>query len=735
MDSRDFVRSADASRRLTAYYVCALSAVALLSIAGQILVQRQLGRQLSDAKVVNLAGRQRMLGQRACKCAALFSGELAGVDRLAYGEELRALLPTWRRTHVGLQQGDDELGLPGDNSPTVAEAYARLHPTFEAMYSAAERVLTSGDGAAARRATADVLVGEAAFLRGMDEIVSLYEWEGRQRVERLRSVERVLLGLTLGVLLLEGLLVFRPAARRIRESFDALRQTGEELLRAKIAAEAADRAKSQFLANVSHELRTPLHAVLGSAELLRHARTEADRESHLDAIDDSGRTLLMLLNDLLDLSKIEAGKTELHAVSFDLHELLRRTTAMFDAAARAKGIELRFAPSGDLPRFVTTDPLRLRQVLANLLNNALKYTDAGSVTLQALPTANDTASDRRTMRFAVVDTGIGIPAVEQHRIFESFTQLRSPNDASRGGVGLGLSIAAQLVGLMGGRLTVASEERCGSTFSFDLVCPADVAAERPQAESTTEARVPSLRILAAEDAPAIRRNLEAILVANGHAVHGVGDGREAVALFERQPFDLVLLDLRMPELDGIAAAAAMRAWETTYRRTRTPIVALTAAAPSTTESADGALAAFDECLVKPFTIEALLRLVGRYAPSCVESERLSSDPHRTPRPPAHLQGRYELLDELVRLFLNDAPQLLEEIETARDEDDRRRLYVAVHRLRGQLEMLEIHDAAAIALRCERACEEDVTDQIRETSSALKNVWPTMCRQVESLASI
>jgi signal transduction histidine kinase/DNA-binding NarL/FixJ family response regulator len=719
--------------RLTTYYVCALSAVALLSIAGQILVQTQLGRQRLDSKVVNLAGRQRMLGQRVGKCAVMLAADGSVGDAARYLEELRSTLPLWHRNHAAMQQGDAELGLPGDNSPTVTERFNALNSTFDEVYAAAERVIQaasqdSPNGVARREAiradVAEILRHESDFLLGMDAIVSQYETEAERRVARLQAMERVLLVLTLVVLLLEGLFVFRPAVARIKSSFAALQRAGDELRIAKEAAETASAAKSAFLANMSHELRTPLHAVLGAAELLRRPDSDLHRREYLDVVEESGRMLLCLLNDLLDLSKVEAGKMELRPTTFDLRAFAENTVAMFSSAARAKGLDLRLTIAEQAARLVTADSLRLRQVLANLLNNAIKFTDSGRIEVRI--TTTEPANDRRvTLRMEIVDTGIGIPAAEQRRIFEAFTQIRSSDDALRGGVGLGLDIASRLVTLMNGRLRVHSEPGRGSTFVVEIDCPSDeslAVAEAASREGTAPAQ--ALEILAAEDAPMIRRILEETLRAAGHSPYCTADGREAIELFERRRFDVVLLDLRMPEVDGIAAAAAIRESERRQSRPRTPIIALTAAAPS--EVADKSLSPdFDAHLLKPFTGPMLEQVVRRLTGEPLNAERFG-------RVLARLQGRRPLLAELVELFLADAPALLAEIEQAYALDDRRRLKTAVHRLRGQLEMFEVRDAAAIADRLERHCDAGERPQMKGELSNLLTAWPSVRSDVSNL---
>jgi len=744
-----------AARRLTRYYIAALSAVALLSLGGQLLVQTQLRGQLSDSKVVNLAGRQRMLSQRLCKCAALLTSDPATPDtsskaREAYLAELRDLLPLWRRTQQGLQYGDAELGLPGNDSSAAAEVFSRLEQPFSQMRAAAERLATSppAGGTEQRRDLAVILANEATFLAGMDEIVSHYEAESHERVARLLRLERILLAFTLGVLLLEGFLVFRPAARHIAATLLALERTGAELREAKEAAEAADRLKSRFLANMSHELRTPLHSVLGAAELLRNSNPDLARADYLDVVDDSSRMLLCLLNDVLDLSKIEADKIDLHPTPLVLREFTRRMISMFRAQAQEKQLELVERIEADVPAIVKVDPLRLRQVLANLLANGIKFTERGSVALRvsvAEPliagqmTAGGAGEPAR-IRFDVVDTGIGIAAADQVKIFESFTQLDLPAGTLNAGAGLGLAITSRLVSLMGGRLDVRSEPQRGSTFTFALPCTATqekpstaalrLAGDKAALDKSGDWR--PLKILAAEDSPVGRRLLEDLLLTAGHRVQCVVDGASAVAAFERESFDLVLLDLRMPGVGGIAAAAAMRAFEQQRRLDRTPIIALTAD-PLPANGAAPSSADFDDYVMKPFSGTALQRTIERHTGrTAAATESPSSSSGRAAAVLSRLQGRQALLNELVEIFLADAPQTLSGLQQAVAAGDLAALHTAAHRLRGQLETFEDRQASACALRLEEAARDGDQEAARRELAALEQAWPAALDELAQL---
>lgn len=730
------------ARRLTRRYIAALSAVALLSIVGQLLVQSQLRGQLNDSKVVNVAGRQRMLSQRLCKCAALVAGESAPSRQAAYLTELRELLPPWRRTQAGLQHGDAELGLPRNESVAAGEVFARLEPTLTAMSAAAERITQSPRDSQTDLAV--ILGNEAAYLAGMDEIVSRYEAESHERVARLLRLERTLLGLTLVVLLIEGLLVFRPAARRIAASIYALRRAGEELRVAKEAAEAANLLKSRFIANMSHELRTPLHTVLGAAELLRHSNPELAKAEYLDVVDDSSRMLLCLLNDVLDLSKIEADKVDLHPTPLVVRECVRRVISMFRAEAEAKQLELIERIDAEVPQIVKLDPLRLRQVLANLLGNAIKFTERGSVTLHV--SVDATSPQPAAIRFDVVDTGIGIAPDDQTKIFDSFTQLDPGGGVnivgtSAGGAGLGLAITSRLVALMGGKLEVRSAPNRGSTFTFALPCTA-ATTEQPSGSSSpalvvARAERRPRKILAAEDSPVGRKILEELLQVGGHRAQCVGDGVAAVAAFERESWDIVLLDLRMPNLDGAAAAAAMRDFERRRNLRRTPIIAVTAD-PLPATSGAATPGDFDDYVTKPFSGATLERTIARHVPTReAGSQRESPSPRdaaqsRTDAILARLQGRHALLNELIDLFLADAPQTFATLRQAAAVGDLAELHTAAHRLRGQLETFEDRLVAPVARRLEQSCSDGDLEAARRELAALEQAWPKLLAELPQL---
>ncbi|WP_299194056.1 ATP-binding protein [uncultured Erythrobacter sp.] len=349
-----------------------------------------------------------------------------------------------------------------------------------------------------------------------------------------------------------------------------------ELREARDEAKALARSKGTFLARMSHEIRTPMNGVLGFAELLHNSELNPQQKRHIDLIVESGKSLQTLLNDILDLSKIEAGKVEVTPGTVDLMHLLYRVTQMAEPAAREKGIGLVYDTSPDLPRHVVLDALRLRQVLGNLLANAVRFTDEGGISLSA-------SCVEGKLRFAVCDTGCGIASGMQDEIFDPFTQERSHATLTRGGTGLGLAISRQLAGLMGGTLTVRSEPGEGSVFTLTVPLVGCAAPEKgPKQDGPTPIRSGSkhnARILLAEDYDINRELITDMGTRLGHEIECAEDGIEAVTLIQHaraigRPFSLVLMDLQMPRLDGLEATQRLRKDGVTPEEL--PIIALTA---------------------------------------------------------------------------------------------------------------------------------------------------------------
>ncbi|MGB6091709.1 MAG: ATP-binding protein [Candidatus Binataceae bacterium] len=417
----------------------------------------------------------------------------------------------------------------------------------------------------------------------------------------------------------------------IMRDISALKQAEEQIVAASVAAQAATRAKSEFLAGMSHEIRTPMNAMLGMADLLWESRLAPEQREYVRIFRTTGNSMLKLIDDILDLSKVEAGRLTLESAEFDLRESIANTIDALEIRSREKGITLTCEIAPEVPALATGDALRLRQILFNIVGNAIKFTERGTVALRVTLVA---AADRaRAIRFAVTDTGIGIPPDRIQQIFEEFTQVDSSTTRKYGGTGLGLAIANRLVHLMGGSIEVESELGRGSTFHFAVPIvprlPATGTTGANGAEAPSPARSAAgatqwraLRILLAEDAEDNRALIRAYLAKTRHVIDTAEDGAIAVEKYRTGNYDVVLMDVQMPVMDGHSAARAIRDFERETGRPRTPIYALTAFA-FRDDAEKTRAAGCDGHLTKPIKKATLLALLEDHLRTLAE-QRLSA---------------------------------------------------------------------------------------------------------------
>lgn len=552
------------ARGLTIRYILALSIIAVMA-ASVLTVSLIAGRTASeDASLVNVSGRQRMLSQRIVMLTLEMQTGATSPERRSSDARLADSIDLFARSH-------SELVLAARMSDDILDIYRQPETDLDRMTvefaALAERIRTGDTSAGGIRRLAD---NAEAILPLLNDATNAFTHAAERRVHFMDRLELAAFSITLFILLLEGWFVFRPAVLSISRTLKQLETARNE-------AERASAAKSNFLAQMSHEIRTPLNGVIGMASGLGTTKLDEEQRKMVTTLQSSGELLLTVVNDILDISKVEAGQVSLEEADISLEQILNWIDSTYRPTSAAKGLKWETHLADDAQGWYRGDATRIRQILSNLVSNAIKFTPTGEVRAEVHCLSRDAAGTAQ-IEIVVRDTGIGIPPERIEAIFNPFEQADASTTRKFGGTGLGLAITMRLAELMGGNIAVESTPGQGSRFTVTLslergqapAAPADMPAQ------PADALAARLRALVVDDVATNRLVLQTLLTPLEVDVTCAGSGQEALDILESEHFDVILMDIQMPDMDGVQTTQQLRLREQRSGQDTTPVIAVTA---------------------------------------------------------------------------------------------------------------------------------------------------------------
>jgi len=545
-------------RKIRYFHLLTVGTILALVVSSQIIVHNLIRNQENDGLLINVAARQSMLSQKIAKGAIAIQNNLDKPKELGLRKkELEWSLQLWNKAHDAMLNETDQLGFPISNSDYAQDMLSNLNPYHEQISEAAMSLLD--DNLNAKEVEAGVnrlLEQESVYLPVIDEIANSYANTSKNRNRALQNVELVLSGILILALLAELFLIFNPLYKSLKVELNRRLDMEKEMVLAKNKAETANKAKSTFLANMSHEIRTPMNGILGMSSLLQHTKLDDEQQEYVNIISRSTDNLLLIVNEILDFSKIEAGKIELEEHSYKMRMVVEEALDLLAPNAENKQIDLLYHYDSSIPNYLLFDSTRVRQVLINLIGNAVKFTNVGAVQVGVRKLRED--GERITLEFHVIDTGIGMSKEQIAKLFRPFNQADDSTTRKYGGTGLGLTISKKLVELMDGEIGVDSTPGAGSDFHFTITLKVDSKSNHQDEEKEANL-LAGKRALLVDDNNANLRLLEKLCQRWGMEVVKTHEPQLAEDILNdlSHAIDVVILDYQMPGIDGISLKAKL----------------------------------------------------------------------------------------------------------------------------------------------------------------------------------